>query len=65
MMQGDQPVVDKPVRTLTTEEANAIQWRELDVEALAPRVEAVWQTIEKLQDAQTVSKETLAREISV
>lgn len=52
-------------QTLTLEEANALQWRELDVSALEAEVEAVWETIKSMQEAQTVSNDTLTREISV
>jgi hypothetical protein len=50
---------------LTLETANALQWRDLDVSALEAEVTAVWETIHSMQEAQTVSNETLTREISV
>jgi hypothetical protein len=50
---------------LTIEEANALEWRDLDVSALESEVKAVWDTIQSMQEAQTVSNETLTREISV
>jgi hypothetical protein len=50
---------------LTIEEANSLQWRELDVSALEAEVTAVRETIKSMQEAQTVSNDTLTREISV
>lgn len=52
-------------QVLTLEEANALHWRDLDVSALEAEVTAVWKTIHSMQEAQTVSNETLTREISV
>jgi len=48
---------------LTLDEANALEWRELDPEELDSLVESVWETVGKLREAQTVSKKTLASEI--
>lgn len=48
---------------LTLEEANALEWRELDPKELDSLVDSVWETVDKLREAQTVSKETLASEI--
>lgn len=60
----DTPLQDEE-EVLTLAEANALQWRDLDVSALEAEVTAVWETIQSMQEAQTVSNETLTREISV
>jgi hypothetical protein len=62
----DNPVVDEATgEALTLDEANALDWRELDVSALEAQVDAVWETVASMLEAQTVSRETLTCEISV
>ncbi len=48
---------------LTLEEANAIEWRDLDVSKLD--AQSVWDAIESMQEARVISQETLSGEISV
>lgn len=50
---------------LTLEQANALQWRELDPDALTQQIEAVWDTVASMQEAQIISNEMLSCEISV
>jgi hypothetical protein len=65
-MMQDHPIAHETTgEALTLEEANALDWRELDVSALEAQVEAVWETVASMQEAQTVSRETLTCEISV
>ncbi len=65
-MQDHPAVTDNTTgEVLTLEEANALDWRELDLQALEAQVEAVWETVASMQEAQTVSRETLTCEISV
>ena len=51
--------------SLTLQEANNLEWRDLDVVALEAEIAPVWEAITNMQDAQTVSNETLSREISI
>ena len=50
---------------LTLHDANSLPWRDLDVSALESQVQAVWETVESMQEAQTVRIEMLMYEISV
>lgn len=51
--------------TLTLQEANELNLRELDASALQGEVDRVWETIDSMQEAQVFPQQTLAREISV
>ena len=51
------------VERMTPQQANEIEWRELDVCALDP--DSVWETVASIQGAQSLSKETLSCEISL
>jgi hypothetical protein len=50
---------------LPSDNASVLELRELDVSALEEQAVAVWETVESMQEAQTVSKDTLTCEISV
>ena len=59
----EKPDADTEGAVLTVEEANALEWRDIDAEELDSSVESVWDTVHKLREAQAVSKKTLASEI--
>jgi hypothetical protein len=56
---------DVTEQTLTLEEANELQLREIDAGALTDEVDRVWETVESMREAQVFTEEMLAREISV
>jgi hypothetical protein len=49
-------VHDEHTDVFTLDDANALNWRTLDVQALESRVEAVWAAVESMQEAQTVTR---------
>jgi hypothetical protein len=50
---------------LTPQEADLLEMRELNVHELEAQVDSVWETVERMQEAETVSQETLTFEISI
>jgi hypothetical protein len=57
------PIPDPTDNVLTLEEANEIEWREPDLGALD--ADSIWDAVDRMQEAQTLSRETLTCEISV
>ena len=56
---------DLTEQILTLEQANELDLREIDAEALQDEIDRVWETVESMREAQVFTEEMLAREISV